>query len=511
MPALCERDSVGERVVAVARQSRIHAVDPERRAVVVVAAERPRLARVLRRHVEPALVAVHRVAVHVRRIVASVPRELLEVVRDAAEVPREVVALERARRDVRRRALVVAPAHGVGVRRVAHVRRRAHLQVLHVEARVGGHRGILVADRVVGMVGGRAESAGVVGNHMAEGVPPSRRDFLRARDGVTVRSRDHHLLAVNPQRNAVVAPALERPCAGLGLLDVELPYGIRFGVVHVAERSRGLRVVREEQRLVMRDRAARRAAGLLVEAADNAVLVAQVAVAEVARREHRAAVRRDVDGNACAFADVESAEERRSALKAGCEAVADSPLAADRALHLLVADERPRAIERHVAVARQRGVPRRRRAVRLGERPPVRVAILEAGGDEVRDRPVGRGVELAALEHNLPFVRVVLVPRQESREHLLPAQVVVDDGNPFEIPADRFQRIVGQGMALHDPREILLPVGMVKEGTEEKERSGTRAHEDRRSRRCFAVCRKQRNESTGSDGDSDRKYAGLVF
>ena len=277
------------------------------------------------------------------------------------------------------------------------------------------------------MVGGRTESAGVVGDHMAEGVPASRRDFLRARDGVTVRSRDHHLLAVNPQRNAVVAPALERPCAGLGLLDIEMSDGIRFGVVHVAERSRCLRVVRKEQRLVMRDRAARRAAGLLVEAADDAVLVAQVAVAKVAGREHRAAVRRDVDSNACAFADVESAEERRSALKAGCEAVANRPPAADDALHLLVADERPRAVERHIAVARQRGVPRRRGAVRLGERPPVRVAILEAGGDEVRNRPVGGGVEHAALQDDLPFVRVVLEPRQESRAAIVERAAVLDE------------------------------------------------------------------------------------
>ena len=52
----------------------------------------------------------------------------------------------------------------------------------------------------------RHGAAGIRAMTSAEGVPASRRDFPRARGDDAVQSRDHHLLAVNPQSNAVVAP-----------------------------------------------------------------------------------------------------------------------------------------------------------------------------------------------------------------------------------------------------------------------------------------------------------------
>ena len=277
------------------------------------------------------------------------------------------------------------------------------------------------------MVGRRTESAGVVGDHVAEGMPSGRRDFLRAGDGVAVPRGKQHALAVDPQRHAVVAPALERPRAEFRLLDVELPHGIRSRVVHVAERARPGTVVCEEQRLVVRNRAARGAARLFVEASDDAVGMGKVAVAEVARGEHRAAARGDIDRHGRALADVEAAEKRRRAFETRRKAVADCPLAADRTLHLLVADERRRAVQRHVAVASKRGVPCRRRAVRLVERPSVRVAGLEAGGDEVRNRPVGSGVHLAAPQDDLAVVRVVLIPRLEARAAVVEHAAVLDE------------------------------------------------------------------------------------
>ena len=270
MPAASKRDRPGRRILAGPRQPRVHAVDPERRAVVVLRAERPFLVRVLRRHIEPALVAVHRVASHVRGG-AALPLDHVERVRNAAEVPGVFLVLEGVRRDIVGRALVVAPADRVRVVRVAEVRAWTHLQVLHVEAGEVRHRAaaVLVADRLVGVPVARAERAAVVRRDMAEAVPADG-EFFRAVGLDAASARGHDELAVDPEEHPVVALALERPQTSLAFLDVELADGKRRRVVHVAERTVARRIILEEEGLVMRDRAARGAAGHPVEAIGDA-------------------------------------------------------------------------------------------------------------------------------------------------------------------------------------------------------------------------------------------------
>ena len=114
--------------------------------------------------------------------------------------------------------------------------------------------------------------------------------------------RGEHLHAIDPEHSPVVAVADERPRTRRAFLHIELARCIRRRVRHVAIGTLRITVLREEVRLVVRDGATRSAADLLVEARRDTLRVAPV-IAEFARSEHGAAVRRNVNCGGCAFAE----------------------------------------------------------------------------------------------------------------------------------------------------------------------------------------------------------------
>ena len=344
--------------------------------------ERPR-SRLFRRHVEPTLVVVDLVRGAYRAGVRhAAERPVVVALRFVSGVPRKILASHRV----------------TSARRT----RRTHLQVLHAEVSVC--RG---AVRVVPDGLGMSKRACVVDAEMAERMPAGGQ-FPGARRNIGCRRRRQHQLVIHVKEHTVVADALEVPCARL--LHIELAVRERRAVIAISERTAALRVLGEEETLVVRDRAERGAACDAVERIGVAARRSRKAAARTGG-EHRTAVRRNIHRDGRPRADKDAAENRCGALERGGHALVNDPAAADHALHFARSRKRPRARQDHVTFARKRrrerglvpaDVKRERLVVRIaGDRRCGQRVVAEEDGDVPFHAEIVRCAERAAREHDI--------------------------------------------------------------------------------------------------------------